>query len=374
MTTQLYLSYAYYYWGNYHAAITTLYEALTTLPALPAGVRLGAAFPAAVLHRSLAQALTELGRFDEGIVHGHEAIKAAELAQHPFSLAQACRALAGLYLCQGTLTPAIALFQRAQRICQEADLPFLVQYTVACLGWAYAQAGDPEEALPYLEQNRHTIASHRSESANATMMLVRGSAGYLAVGHRATAIPLAQAALTLARERQERGFEAYALHLLGTIAGQHTAPDVTAATGYYQQALALGPGTVHAPVARTPALRGGHAGEFPWPACRGGHSPVDSSGPLSRHGDDLLAAAGRNRAGAGGGAVMDTREILLARYSRSRNQREMNAGVLPIICSYLGLLGRAEQEDIMGRTPASRSALPPPLRMPTNSLVDGSSS
>ena len=49
---------------------------------------------------------------------------------------------------------------------------------------------------------------------------------------------LAEHSLALARERQERGNEAYALHLLGDIAAHRTPPDVDAAV-HYRQALAL---------------------------------------------------------------------------------------------------------------------------------------
>jgi hypothetical protein len=46
-------------------------------------------------------------------------------------------------------------------------------------------------------------------------------------------------ALTLARERQERGHQAHALRLLGDIAARHEPADVEPAEDYYRQALAL---------------------------------------------------------------------------------------------------------------------------------------
>src|SRR5262249_59934193 len=44
---------------------------------------------------------------------------------------------------------------------------------------------------------------------------------------------------TLTREHQERGNEAYALHLLGNIAARREPPDTAQATAHYQQALTL---------------------------------------------------------------------------------------------------------------------------------------
>jgi tetratricopeptide (TPR) repeat protein len=50
---------------------------------------------------------------------------------------------------------------------------------------------------------------------------------------------LAKLALRLARERQERSNEAYALRLFGEIAAHRAPPDVDEAAAHYHQALAL---------------------------------------------------------------------------------------------------------------------------------------
>ena len=50
---------------------------------------------------------------------------------------------------------------------------------------------------------------------------------------------LVERTLTLAREPQERGHEAYALHLLGEIASHRDPPHAEQAEPYYRQALAL---------------------------------------------------------------------------------------------------------------------------------------
>jgi len=46
-------------------------------------------------------------------------------------------------------------------------------------------------------------------------------------------------ALTLARERGQRGYEAWALRLLGEVVSQHSPPDVATAEAHYGGALAL---------------------------------------------------------------------------------------------------------------------------------------
>jgi hypothetical protein len=97
--------------------VTLLTGALGALGALPPGAHLGAALPGALLRQSLVQSLTELGQFDDGISDGPEAVRSAELAGHPFSLSQACRSLASLYLRQGRLAAALPLLERAQGLC-----------------------------------------------------------------------------------------------------------------------------------------------------------------------------------------------------------------------------------------------------------------
>ena len=49
----------------------------------------------------------------------------------------------------------------------------------------------------------------------------------------------AQRALTLARDSKQRGLEAWALRLLGTIAAQQEPPAVEQAAAHYRQAMAI---------------------------------------------------------------------------------------------------------------------------------------
>ena len=58
-------------------------------------------------------------------------------------------------------------------------------------------------------------------------------------GHLEEAHALAEHALALTRERQQRGLQAYALRLLGDIAAQREPLERQQAEAHYQQALAL---------------------------------------------------------------------------------------------------------------------------------------
>ena len=62
---------------------------------------------------------------------------------------------------------------------------------------------------------------------------------YLLAGQIAKASTLAEQALALARERKQRGSQAWALRLLAESASQSDPPEMESAEAYYQQALTL---------------------------------------------------------------------------------------------------------------------------------------
>ena len=62
---------------------------------------------------------------------------------------------------------------------------------------------------------------------------------YLLAGQIAKASTLAEHALALARERKQRGYQAWALRLRAKIASQSDPPDAAQAEASYQQALTL---------------------------------------------------------------------------------------------------------------------------------------
>ena len=77
-----------------------------------------------------------------------------------------------------------------------------------------------------------------SQAFRRSVSLSLGEAHLLA-GRLEEAHALAERALALAREHQERGNQAYALRLLGDIAAHRDPPDVDQAEAHYRQALAL---------------------------------------------------------------------------------------------------------------------------------------
>ena len=70
-------------------------------------------------------------------------------------------------------------------------------------------------------------------------MVRSSSKGYLLAGRTEDALERAQHALDLSQDYKQRGYQAYALHLLGEIAAHHEPPEVESAEAHYRQALTL---------------------------------------------------------------------------------------------------------------------------------------
>jgi tetratricopeptide (TPR) repeat protein len=179
--------------------------------------------------------LQELGEFAEGLACGAEAARIAEVAGHLSSTIFTQSRLGQLALRQGNLQRAIPILERALAHCRAADIPLFLDSLIATLGLAYALSGRVTEALPLLDQ----VAVYEDSARGGNPTMTRLGEAYLLTGHLADALPLAERALALARDRQERGNEAWALRLLGEIAAHREPPERESAEAHYRQALAL---------------------------------------------------------------------------------------------------------------------------------------
>ena len=143
-----------------------------------------------------------------------------------------------LALRQGDLPRALPLLKRAVGFCQEVDLPVYFPVTAAPLIAAYTLGRRFTDAVPLLTQAMEQTMAMERVDYQAFCRLSLGNAQRLA-GRLEEAHALAEQALTLACEHQERGNQAYALHLLGDIAARRELPEHEQVAAYYRQALAL---------------------------------------------------------------------------------------------------------------------------------------
>jgi tetratricopeptide (TPR) repeat protein len=130
------------------------------------------------------------------------------------------------------------VLERARGICQDADLPIFFPWVATALGAAYTLAGRIADAKPLLTQALEQSIATSAAAFQALSRLALGE-GQLRAGCLEEAHALAEGALAHARAHQERGNQAYVLHLLGEIAARRDPPESNQARDYYRQALAL---------------------------------------------------------------------------------------------------------------------------------------
>jgi tetratricopeptide (TPR) repeat protein len=193
--------------------------------------------PAVLAHTFLARALAGRGVFDEGEAHGREAIRMAEAPNHPASLVEALLGLAYLHDVRGQLGQAIGLLERAVALYRDWNLSIFA-HAMASLGHVYAASGRVGDGLSLLRQ---AVTAHESAGIwyfHSISVLQLGEA-YLLADQLEDARASADRGLRLIRERGERGYEAWALRLLGEIASHPDHADAVAAESHYGAAMAL---------------------------------------------------------------------------------------------------------------------------------------
>jgi tetratricopeptide (TPR) repeat protein len=233
------LGLAYGAQGDYRRAINCLGQTVVSLEGARRHERFGQVFLPAVNSRAqLATCHAELGTFAEGRAFGEEGLRIAETVAHPGSLTLAYYGIGLLSLRQGDLPRALPRLERAAGLCQDTDLLFIFPRIAASLGTAYTLAGRVADAMLLLTQAMEQAIATEIVEDQALCSLPLGEA-HLRAGRLEEAQALAERTLVLARAHQERGHQAYALHLLGDLAARHEPPESESAEAYYRQALAL---------------------------------------------------------------------------------------------------------------------------------------
>jgi class 3 adenylate cyclase/tetratricopeptide (TPR) repeat protein len=234
-----FLGVAYHALGDHRRAMGLLRRNAESLVGDLIRERFGlSALPAVISRTWLARCLTELGAFPEGIAHAEEALRIAEAIDHPNSLIHAYLGVGFLAFRKRDLSRAIPVLERGRDLCQALNTRLWFSETAAALGCAYACAGRVAEALPLLEQAEQRGAA-MGTMGGQSLWVGYVSEAYLLAGRMQEAVQLAGRALDLARAHKERGYEAWALRLLGEIAAHQAPPQAEPAAHHYRQALTL---------------------------------------------------------------------------------------------------------------------------------------
>lgn len=156
----------------------------------------------------------------------------------PFSRLFALLAAGIVHVARGEFHGAIPPLERALDLCQTWSFPLFFALVAPPLGHALVHSGRIADGLRLLEPAVRQAASMKYMVYQSRRVAWLGKAHLLA-GRVDDARELADAALELARRHQERGHEAWALHLLGEVAFRGDPPVVEDGEAAYRQALRL---------------------------------------------------------------------------------------------------------------------------------------
>jgi tetratricopeptide (TPR) repeat protein len=231
------LGLAHFELGDYRAALDSFRR--TTTPGTVSVPALGAISTPSVVGRSWAAVcLGELGEFAEGTELAADAVRDAEMTDRPWDLIVTLLNEGWVYLGRGALAEAILQLQRGMALCESAGIVYLSTQAAALLGQAYSHSSRTAEAVPLLEHSVEQPGATGRVIGESRRIVYLGEA-YLLADRMADALSVAGRALAQARKYKERGYEAWALRLLGEIATQTDPPEADQSERHYRQALAL---------------------------------------------------------------------------------------------------------------------------------------
>jgi class 3 adenylate cyclase/tetratricopeptide (TPR) repeat protein len=233
-----YIGASCYFAGDYCCGREFLSETVQLLKDDAARERHGlAGFPAVMARAYLAWLHADRGEFEAALAHGYDGVRLGEAVDHPYSLIIACWGPAYLHTGRRELSQALPLSERALALARDWDLPIHTSTAMGFLGHVYTLSGRIADGLALLED---AVRLHESIGfAYCHSLIVAYLAeAYLLAGRLDDARACGHKALKLARERGERGFEAWCLRSLGEIAAHADPPDIEPAVERYDQALA----------------------------------------------------------------------------------------------------------------------------------------
>jgi class 3 adenylate cyclase/tetratricopeptide (TPR) repeat protein len=219
--------------GNYRKARMLLLRVLELIGSSDEQELLGQVGLPSVRARShIAWTLAELGDFPAAHAAAEDGLTLATASGHSYSIVHACLGLGGVRVRQGEFHAAIPILSHG--LTTSERVPLLRPPVAADLGVAHARCGNIKEGLVHLHA-AVDAANSMGRLSRLPLILVKCGEIHLLAGERDQAVELAETALNLAREQNERANEAYARHLLAEI--RATRGDAEVAEGFYKQAL-----------------------------------------------------------------------------------------------------------------------------------------
>jgi tetratricopeptide (TPR) repeat protein len=182
--------------------------------------------------------LAEMGEFAEGRILGEEGMRIAEELEHPLSLTQMCVGLGLLNVRQGEIAQAIPILERGLEVGRRWNVSLYVATLSTAVGCAYVHTGRVAEGLALLKTGVDEAAA-KNAILGHSVRLAWLSEGHLLAGELEVAWRAGEEALALSRRYDEKGQNAWNLHLLGEIAARRDPENVEGAEHYYLEAMTI---------------------------------------------------------------------------------------------------------------------------------------
>ena len=217
LTTQMYIARAKLCRGEFRTAISMYRGIIRELDALPLDEFLDLpVLPGVVARSNLAFSLAEGGAFVEAVAHSNEAARRADASAQPDSIMWANWGIGLVALLRGDPDKAVRVFERLLDMCRVHDLDAYTSRIMGALGCAKARIGHVNEGLALLREAVALDGSAEPQLTKSFTLAAMAEAIFLS-GDLREALAIATQAVQRTRAHEERGTEAYACWLTGTI-------------------------------------------------------------------------------------------------------------------------------------------------------------
>jgi class 3 adenylate cyclase/tetratricopeptide (TPR) repeat protein len=237
VTTRFYVGASRHSMADYRNAMDILAVNLGELKGANVGERFGMAGLPSVLSRCIrAWCQAELGEFSNGLAEAGEALEAARSASHPFSILTASFVSAVVHLARGDLADAIRILEQGLALSRAERVRIWFPAFALLLAQALALSGRATFAVPMVQK---ALPVPTDAIYFAPFAVVAASEVYLLAGQTSEANVFGARALELAKKKRERGYEAWAMRVLGELELTREPKNRDAARAQYLDALAL---------------------------------------------------------------------------------------------------------------------------------------
>jgi len=236
------LGYSLHITGNYRQATEVLRRNVDVLSGDRERERFGLpifpAFPSVTSRERMVRCLAELGEFTEGVRLGEEGMRIAEEIDHPTSLTAMCLGFGILLMRREDLDRALPVLERGMEVGRRGSIFVYVFTLAAAVGRVQVLTGRIKEGLALMtEVMNDSIA--RKMALGQAVRLAWLAEGLLVAEEYEPAWERALESLDHSRRLNEKGQEAWTLHLLGDIAGRRRPDDLQGAERFYRAAMAI---------------------------------------------------------------------------------------------------------------------------------------